>query len=141
MDPNVPPESPPPPPPTVEPLQLPAMFLLITAGLGALLQIALLLMSVLGIGLAAMEGELAQIEALIGGGFNIFGIIIALAVAGVIAFGALKMKSGESWTWGLAASILAMIPCVSPCCFLGLPIGIWAIVILNKPEVKAAFPK
>ena len=37
------------------------------------------------------------------------------------------------------ASILAMIPCLSPCCLIGLPIGIWALVILMKPEVKAAF--
>jgi hypothetical protein len=32
-----------------------------------------------------------------------------------------------------------MIPCISPCCLLGLPIGIWALVVLLKPEVKAAF--
>jgi hypothetical protein len=28
---------------------------------------------------------------------------------------------------------------VSPCCFIGLPIGIWALIVLAKPEVKAAF--
>jgi hypothetical protein len=39
----------------------------------------------------------------------------------------------------MAASIIAMIPCVSPCCLLGLPIGIWALVVLMKPEVKSAF--
>ncbi len=33
----------------------------------------------------------------------------------------------------------AMIPCVSPCCLLGLPLGIWALIVLVKPEVKAAF--
>lgn len=37
------------------------------------------------------------------------------------------------------AAILAMIPCVSPCCLLGLPLGIWALIVLLKPEVKAAF--
>lgn len=40
----------------------------------------------------------------------------------------------------MTSSILAMIPCFSGlCCPLGLPIGIWALVTLGKPEVKAAF--
>ena len=32
-----------------------------------------------------------------------------------------------------------MVPCISPCCLVGLPIGIWALVVLNKPEVKGSF--
>ena len=36
-------------------------------------------------------------------------------------------------------AILSMIPCVSGCCLLGLPFGIWAVMTLNKPEVKAGF--
>lgn len=39
----------------------------------------------------------------------------------------------------MAVSILSMVPCVSPCCLLGLPVGIWALVVLNTPEVKQAF--
>jgi len=39
----------------------------------------------------------------------------------------------------VAASIIAMIPCVSPCCCLGLPFGIWALVVLARPAVKSAF--
>jgi hypothetical protein len=31
------------------------------------------------------------------------------------------------------------VPCISPCCLVGLPIGIWALVVLNKPEVKSSF--
>jgi hypothetical protein len=49
------------------------------------------------------------------------------------------MKKLESYGLAMAASIIAMIPCVSPCCLLGLPIGIWALVVLMKPEVKSAF--
>jgi hypothetical protein len=39
----------------------------------------------------------------------------------------------------LAAAIVALIPCFSPCCLIGLPIGIWALVVLSKPEVKSQF--
>jgi hypothetical protein len=39
----------------------------------------------------------------------------------------------------IAASIVAMIPCVSPCCCIGLPVGIWALVVLSKGDVKDHF--
>jgi hypothetical protein len=38
----------------------------------------------------------------------------------------------------MAAAIMAMIPC-NCCCLLGLPFGIWALVMLMKPEVKSQF--
>jgi len=62
-----------------------------------------------------------------------------LAMSGFVLFGALQMMKAKSWVLALIASILAMIPCVSPCCLLGLPFGIWAVVVLVKPEVKQAF--
>ena len=35
-------------------------------------------------------------------------------------------------------TIVSMLPC-SCCWTLGLPFGIWALVVLNQPEVKDAF--
>jgi hypothetical protein len=40
----------------------------------------------------------------------------------------------------VATSIVAMLP-VGPSFLLGLPIGIWALSVLSKPEVKAAFTR
>ena len=37
-------------------------------------------------------------------------------------------------------AILAVVPCVGPCCLIGIPFGIWALVVLSKPEVRASFP-
>jgi hypothetical protein len=65
--------------------------------------------------------------------------IIAILMGAVILLGGLKMMKLESFGVAMTASILAMIPCLSPCCVIGLPIGIWALVILSKPEVKSAF--
>lgn len=65
------------------------------------------------------EGALAQgIGSAVGG-------LVGLAIAGVIVFGGLKLRNGENYNLAMAASILAMIPVCSPCCILGLPIGIW----------------
>jgi len=53
--------------------------------------------------------------------------------------GASKMQSLTSYQFAFTAAILAMVPCLSPCCLLGLPFGIWALVVLNKPEIKSQF--
>lgn len=65
--------------------------------------------------------------------------IIGILVSGLILFGGLQMKKLEAYGLAMTASIVAMIPCISPCCIIGLPIGIWALVVLSKPEVKSAF--
>jgi hypothetical protein len=65
--------------------------------------------------------------------------IISLVIGVVIILGGLKMKQLQSYGLAMTSAILAMIPCLSPCCLIGLPIGIWAIVVLNNAEVRAAF--
>jgi hypothetical protein len=125
----------------------PAIGLIVTAVLGGLAQIAGILFNLLGIGMsgvAASQGghngeELPAWVNMMSGGvgivFNVIGIIMSV----VVFMGALKMKKLQSFTFVMVATIIAMVPCVSPCCWVGLPIGIWALVVLNKPEVKGAF--
>jgi hypothetical protein len=57
----------------------------------------------------------------------------------VIIFAALKMKNLQYHTLAVVAAVMAAFPCVSSCCCIGLPVGIWVLVVLFKPEVKAAF--
>lgn len=70
---------------------------------------------------------------------DIFQVVLGIATNIVMLTGALKMMKVQSWGLALAAAILVMLPCGSCCCFLGIPLGIWVIVLLNRPEVKAAF--
>ena len=56
----------------------------------------------------------------------------------LIVLGALKMKKCQSYGLAMTASILCIL-CDCGCCCLGIGAGIWAIVVLCKPEVKAAF--
>jgi len=73
---------------------------------------------------------------------GVSGIIIAILgiVAGAfVIYGAIKMRKLKGYRWAMASSILAMIPVISFCCILGLPFGIWSIVVLCKPDVKDAF--
>ena len=64
--------------------------------------------------------------------------LVILAVNGFVLFGAIKMLRLKNFGVAMAAAIVAMVPCQC-CCVLGLPFGIWALVTLNKPEVKSQF--
>jgi predicted Ser/Thr protein kinase len=64
-------------------------------------------------------------------------VIAAFACSTVMIVAALKMKRLQAYGLAVAASVLAMV--VSPCNLVGLPIGIWALVVLGQREVRAGF--
>jgi len=68
---------------------------------------------------------------------GVISLVIA-AVNGFVLFGAIKLLRLQSFGLVMAAVIVAMLPCQC-CCLLGLPFGIWALVVLNKAEVKSQF--
>lgn len=117
----------------------PAIGLMVVAILGFILQAISLIMNLLGASFLAMQQSNQAWANMFSGALGVVFGIIGLLVSGFIFYGALKMKKLESHGLVMAASIVAMIPCISPCCLVGLPIGIWAAVVLSKPEVKDAF--
>lgn len=64
--------------------------------------------------------------------------LVIAAVNGFVLFGAIKLLRLQAYTLVMIACVLAMLPCQC-CCLLGLPFGIWALIVLNKPEVKSSF--
>jgi hypothetical protein len=70
-------------------------------------------------------------------GNDIFQIIIEI----LILVGALKMLKLRGYNFAYAAAIMSVIPCITSCCVwpLGLIFGIWAMVVMSKPEVKSQF--
>jgi hypothetical protein len=120
----------------------PSVGLLITGILGGVLCFIGLIASVFETGIESIKAhryfdekyaELAE------GAAGVAFCFVGLLVAAFIIYASLKMKELTQWGLCVAASIIAMIPCISPCCIVGLPIGIWCLVVLTKPEVKAAF--
>jgi hypothetical protein len=123
----------------------PASGIMVAAVLGIILAVLGLLLNLLGIGVGA-AGAMGALDdfddAFSALGQGIFGVIqsvVGIMVGTVCAFGANKMRNLESYSLALASAILVMIPCVSPCCVIGLPVGIWALVVLNDPLVRSAF--
>jgi hypothetical protein len=71
---------------------------------------------------------------------------VAAAMAGFFALvsltvilGSIAMLTGRLYGLALTGSIAAMVNLGTCCCLLGLPFGIWSMVILFKTEVKEAF--
>jgi|SRR5208282_2076123 len=85
------------------------------------------------------DPQVQQLLHLTQGPLGIINSLFALAMSVLVLIGAAKMQALRSFEFAFAAAILAMIPCLTPCCVLGLPFGIWALVVLNKPEVKSQF--
>jgi hypothetical protein len=118
----------------------PAIGLIVTAVLGAIMQVVSLIANLAGESIMAQRGMRNEAWAnVFSGTVGAVSSVIGILLSVLILMGALKMKKLESYGLAIAASIVAMIPCLSPCCLLGLPIGIWALVVLNKPEIKSAF--
>jgi predicted Ser/Thr protein kinase len=73
---------------------------------------------------------------------DIQGVLLLVLFAGLIAssltmFGALTMMRLEGYGTAVMASILGIV--ISPGNLVGLPIGIWALVVLSSRHVRAAF--
>jgi hypothetical protein len=66
------------------------------------------------------------------------GTLSGMVGIGLLIGGTLMMKL-QNYGFVFAANILALIPCIS-CCFpVSIPFGIWGLVVLNNPDVRAAF--
>jgi hypothetical protein len=125
-------------------VQGPAIALMIVAGLNFLLTAVGLIMNLAGAGMGRFgpigNPELEKLLEMTSGIAGVISNLVSLGIAALIFVGAQKMKNVQNYGLAMTATILAMVPCVSPCCLIGLPIGIWSLVVLLRPEVKSAFP-
>lgn len=121
----------------------PSVGLLVTGIIGGIFSLFILVALGIGMSIGSFWGwewrHAKFYEDFIEGVFGMGSAFVGLIIAAFIIYAALKMKDLKQWGLAVAASVLAMIPCISPCCLIGLPIGIWALVVLMKPEVKEAF--
>jgi hypothetical protein len=120
----------------------PGIGLIVTGALGIVFTLGRMAMMLAGIGLGAMQSSSSDAEKMFAGMMGTFGVafgVIGLIGGLIVLYGGIKMRKLESYGLCMTASILAMIPCLSVCCIIGLPIGIWSLVVLSKPEVKNFF--
>ena len=68
----------------------------------------------------------------------LWGVLLVVASSFVL-YGAIQMKNLRNFGTARAAASVSLIPLLGPCCVLGIPFGIWALVALGKPGVKELF--
>lgn len=121
----------------------PATALIVTGAVGVAMSLMAVGLNVVRGGFvprgmrAPMEDMLAELFAgWVGAGIGMLHVVLGV----LVILGAMKMRRVESYGFAMASAILALIPCTSPCCLLGIPFGIWALVVLSDPHVRMAFP-
>jgi hypothetical protein len=130
-------------------VRMPGTILLVLVAIGLLVSLARLVAAILfspeDIVAWMQESfpQMRQVQLQIAPAERALNVVLSLGyfAAYVFAlFGLIRMVQLRSWGIALAGVILAMInPGGTCCCCLTLPFGVWAIVVLAKPEVKAAF--
>ena len=65
--------------------------------------------------------------------------LISLLFAPVIIYGAVQMMNAKNLGLAKIAAVLSIVPITSCCFLMGIPIGIWSLVVLRRPETRAVF--
>ncbi len=94
------------------------------------------------ISLIGAVGSLLQLKRLEAGTSTFPVVLLSLAalfLSSVILIAGLKMKRLQNYRLAILGSILAMI--TTPGNLLGLPIGIWSLVVLSQKNVRSMFGK
>lgn len=123
----------------------PAICLLVVSGISVALTLASLAFQLLAGAGAALgpglnnRGGGGPAELIVMLSFGIAPALVSLVRSGFMIYGALQMKNLENHSLAMATAIIAVVPCFSACCLMDLPFGIWALIVLNDPQVKQAF--
>ena len=110
----------------------PAIFMIVLSAFSIMTLLIVLAASIAGNIPPEMEKTLIEY------GINIETLIIVVLFNTIILVGAINMRKGRYYGLAMVASVLCIL-CNSSLYGLGLVAGIWSIVVLNKPEVKAGF--
>ena|SRR5438093_207040 len=124
-------------------VQAPGIFLMVVGALGCMLNLLNLLSHLLGWALVQTQStgnpELDRMMQLMSGSFGLAFHALLLGLNVLVISGGWRMIQLKNYGLCIAAAVVAVVPCLSPCCCLGIPPGIWALIVLSRPEVKAVF--
>ncbi len=64
-----------------------------------------------------------------------------LVTALLVIMGGARLRTLRSYGLAVSGSLIAIVPCVTctACCGFGEIVGVWALMVLLNPEVRAAF--
>jgi hypothetical protein len=123
-------------------VRLPAILLIVSFGFGALVYVLLLWLDhrMTALGYVPPHGPSQPVETP-SATKMVHEFLIHVCTFGLIGCGlagAVHMLIMRNYPFALFAAVLATLG-VSPFCLLTTPLGIWALVVLRRPEVMYAF--
>ena len=65
--------------------------------------------------------------------------VLCVVLDSLVIVGAYNLQKLNKYGLAMTGAIIACVPCCSPCVVLGIPFGIWALVLLNDPAIKRHF--
>lgn len=127
-----------------EKLKLPAIALLIIGGIGLLGSAGYVAVNTFGLFLNpnVLKPPANQAEA-VGFWIGAIGVYVYFFLHIIsqilVMIGGNCMLKQKSYRWAMVGAVLAVVPLLSPCCILGMPFGIWALVVLSDSQVSQSF--
>ena len=122
-----------------------AIFLFVITGFSVVhhLFVGISTVVVLAMDPAAMQGMngpqgAEQVGQVVGG---LAGGSIGIVMDILVILGAYNLMNLKKYSMAMTGAVIACIPCCGPCFVLGIPFGIWALVLLNNTEIKAHFDR
>jgi hypothetical protein len=121
-------------------VNLPAILIMSAEGIGIVIQLGFMLMRGAIMGLLSAYAEQAG-QKLPPQSFAPNPVFTGVSVVGglFVIFAMFQLRNLRMFPLALIGTLMAMVPIASSCCCLGLPLGIWMLITLFDPEVRAAF--
>lgn len=134
---------PPPPVSSVEDkLKAPAIVLIVTGALNAAACLLMLLGGVANLAnrtIPAFGSDSERMGYYFGQTLTYGCAALSLLLSPLVIYGGVQMMRGKSYGLACAAAVIALLPCATCCFLIGMPAGIWALIVLNQADVKAHF--
>lgn len=70
---------------------------------------------------------------------SVIGMVLSALVQPFILWAGVNFVRVRGLGMARMGAIVSLIPGLTSCCCLGLPFGIWALILLSNPETKALF--
>ena len=89
-------------------------------------------------GIGGWLGSFAGLGNLFGpwGSVAIFSVVLFKIIPGLlILFGGYQMLQRQSFGWAIAAGIISIVSCS----LISFPVGVWALIVLARDDVRSAF--
>jgi len=116
---------------------IPAVGLLVAGGINCLAAVGLVLAAVFSLLTKGFSGEFVTFGFL-PGAKGLVSVAVTVTYAVFVLLGGWNLMQLRSHRLALVGSILALFP-FSPGSVVGLPMGIWALVVMRNEDVKATF--